>query len=134
MSEQMRAYAADLKGGATGDAKDKDPQLSRLRAAKADLAEIELAKMRGSTIEREAVHLAYAQVVEIVKGDLLAVANWGADELVNLGPEAILDRLDRKMRTIADGFERKCGEVRLIAPPKTRAQKNAEKRKVGKKK
>lgn len=97
-----------------GDA-SRSPGLERLRELQGDKAEIELARTRGELVDRDSVHAAFAQVVEIVKADLMALPGWAASELTSLGPEEIEKRLERKTRAIALGFERKCGDVRLIA-------------------
>lgn len=114
----------DLIAG-TAAAKDDDRSngLERLRQLRGDIAEMELATRRGELVERDAVQMAFAEVVETVKADLLALPNWGAVELASLGREEIEKRLDRKMRAIALGFERKCGDVRLIAQPKPAKEK-----------
>lgn len=103
---------------ASADA-SRSPGLERLRELQGDKAEIELARTRGELVDRDSVYAAISQVVEIVKADLMALPGWGASELTSLGPEEIEKRLERKTRAIALGFERKCGDVRLIpAVPK----------------
>lgn len=110
--------------GAIGG-KDDGPRsegLERLRQLRGDLAALELAERQGELIDRDAVHVALAQVVSIVQTDMLALAGWGAVELANLGPEEIERRLDKRARSIADGFQRKCGDVRLLPPELAKAR------------
>ncbi len=125
-----------ITGAAASKGDDRSDGLERLRRLRGDIAEHDLAIKRGELVDRDAIHVAFSQVVETVKADLLALPAWGAVELANLGPEEIEKRLDRKAAAIALGFERRCGDVRLIAQPKPAKEKatrdSAKKRKARK--
>lgn len=134
--DQLAAYQAEASAKPKGSKGEVDPELSRLRSANADIKELELASRRGELVDRDAIHVAFSQVVETVKADLLALTAWGAVELASCGSEEIEKRLGRKAAAIALGFERKCGDVRLIAQPKPAKEKatrdSARKRKARK--
>jgi len=112
-----------LSGAIAG--RDDGPRsegLERLRQLRGDLVELELAQRQGELINRDSVHVAFASVVAVVQTDLLSLAGWGAIELASLGPEEIEQRLDKRARAIADGFQKKCGDVRLLPPELAKAK------------
>lgn len=116
--DAAQTTAEENPGKKTGEA------LERLRTANAQIAEIELAKLRGEVIERDAVHVAYGEVVAIVRAGLLAMPKWGAVNLANLSSDKIEVLLDRHVRRIADDFQTRCGEVRLVVPSVAPAAKD----------
>lgn len=102
--------------GAIGG-KDDGPRsegLERLRQLRGDLLQVELDRARGTLIERDSVHLAFAQVVAIVRGKLLQLGPQGVAALTNRGAAEIERWLERWARDAGEEFQSRCGEVALI--------------------
>lgn len=102
--------------GTAGSGAGASGNLERLRGIRADIAAMELQRMRGELLERGRIHSAFGEVVAIVRAGLLGLPRWGAVNLANLPGEKIETLVDAHVRALADDFQKRCGEVKLTAP------------------
>lgn len=94
------AEAKRVEGGDVG--KEEDEDLARWRKARADLAEMEVARKRGELVPTEEVAAEVGRLLTEFKGNLLALPQRLAPRLARREPRVVADELDRAIRGVME--------------------------------
>ena len=104
--------------------RDDDEDMVRWRKARADLAEIEVAKKRGELVPTAEVTAEVGRLLVEFKGNLLALPQRLAPRLARREPRAVADELERAIRSVLErGSTKWMGGQEKTKRPKGRKAK-----------